>query len=310
MERELLTPEEVAQILKLSKYTVYEMVKRGELLATKVGRSVRIERADIEALINKSRIKIEHQVFETVNQVKKTAAEPESIIFMGSHDISLDYVVEHLNQANRAIQLVPAYVGSMEGLLSLYQGKADMAGCHLFDEETGLYNLPYIKRFFAGEKIYLIQFVKRNLGWIVAVGNPQKIMGWDDLSRENIRMINRQKGAGTRILLDYQLKRLGISSEQIIGYDKVERTHYGTASAVARGEVDFALGTESAASSVGMDFVQLTKESYDLVVRPDFLVDGRWTALQKAFNSPELREKISSLGGYDVNTMGEVEEVF
>lgn len=312
MERELLTPEEAAYILKLSKYTIYEMVKRGELPAIKVGRKVRIERSDIDALIHSSRVKVEQEpVKEQINREGIVYEADNTILFMGSHDISLDYVIDFINHNFSAKRIVPAYIGSMEGLLNLYWGKADIAGCHLFDEETGEYNTSFVKRIFSGEKVYILRFVKRNLGWIVAQGNPKKIENWQDLTRTDLTLINRQKGAGTRILLDYQLKRLGISKEQIKGYNQIERTHYGTAAAVARGDADLALGTESAARSIGMDFITLTKERYDFVTRPDFIEGDIWSSLQRALRSPELREKIKALGGYDVENMGEIiEEVF
>lgn len=312
MERELLTPVEAAYILKLSKYTIYEMVKRGELPAVKIGRKVRIERSDIDALIYSSRVKIEQEpVKEQINREGIVLEADNTIFFMGSHDISLDYVIDFINQNFSAKRIVPAYIGSMEGLLNLYWGKADIAGCHLFDEETGEYNTSFVKRIFSGEKVYILRFVKRNLGWIVAKANPKKIENWQDLARTDLTLINRQKGSGTRILLDYQLKRLGISKGQIKGYNQIERTHYGTAAAVARGDADLALGTESAARSIGLDFIPLTKERYDFVIRPDFIEGGIWPYLQHALRSPELREKIKALGGYDVEKMGEIiEEVF
>ena len=288
------------------------MVKRGELPAVKVGRKVRIERADIDALIHSSRVNVDQEPEKKNTSQERIVKETDdTIFFMGSHDISLDYVVDFINQNFPEKRMIPAYIGSMEGLLNLYREKADIAGCHLFDEETGDYNIPFVKRIFSGEKVYVLRFVKRNLGWIVAPGNPKKIKDWQDLSRIDLTLINRQKGAGTRILLDYQLKRLGISKEQINGYNQIERTHYGTATAVARGNGDLALGTESAARAIGMDFIPLTKERYDFVIRPDFFESDSWTSLEYALKSPELRRKIKALGGYDVEKMGEIiEEVF
>lgn len=312
MEKELLTPEETAQLLKLSKYTIYEMVKRGELPAVKVGRRVRIRRSDIDAFIYSSRIKVEQEPARgQINREEILYETDNTILFMGSHDIYLDYVIDFINQNSPKKRIIPAYIGSMDGLMNLYWEKADIAGCHLFDEETGEYNTSFVKRIFPGEKVYILRFVKRNLGWIVAKGNPKKIENWQDLSRTDLTLINRQKGAGTRVLLDYQIKKLGISKEQIKGYNQIERTHYGTAAAIARGDADLALGTESAARLIGMNFIPLTKERYDLVIRPDFLNSDSWTYIQQALRSPELRGKIMTLGGYEIENMREIcEEIY
>lgn len=312
MKSELLTPEEAADMLKLSKYTIYEMVKRGELPAVKVGRKVRINISDIDALIHKGKVKVEQEpVKGQINREEIVYDADNTILFMGSHDIYLDYVIDFINQNSPKKRIVPAYIGSMNGLLNLYWEKADIAGCHLFDEETGEYNTSFVKRIFSGEKVYILRFVKRNLGWVVAKGNPKKIENWQDLSRTDLTLINRQKGSGTRILLDYQIKKMGIAKEQIKGYNQIERTHYGTVAAIARGDADLALGTESAARLIGMDFIPLTKESYDFVIRPDFLEGDSWSSLEHALRSSELREKITALGGYEIENMGEIiEEVY
>jgi putative molybdopterin biosynthesis protein len=300
IEKDILTPEEAASLLKLSKYTVYEMVKRGELIATKVGRRVRIKRSDIDALLNNNKpetpIIIEDDMLNS------------SIIFMGSHDLAINFLVEEFAANYSGQTLIPAYVGSLNGLINLYYGKADLAGCHLFDEETEKYNLPYIKRLFTGENIKIINFAKRNIGWVVQKGNPKNIIKWSDLNRTDIKFINRQKGSGTRVLLDYQLKKLNNQSSTLNGYDIIENTHYAAASHVARGDADFTLATESAAWSLGLDFVKLTEETYDLVMKDEFLKSENGKKILSLLNSSLLKDKIQKLRGYNINNIGQISE--
>ncbi|WP_153124330.1 helix-turn-helix transcriptional regulator [Peribacillus tepidiphilus] len=292
------TVEEVANLLKLSKYTVYEMVKRGELSAVKVGRQVRISRDDINRMIDKG--KRQHSPDDFSKSVL-----PIPIMFIGSHDLLVESVINYANEKKNGLLIIPAFVGSMEGLLSLYYGRADIVGCHLFDEETGTYNIPFIKRLFPGETPVVVRFVSRNIGWIVPKGNPKRLEGWNDLLRNDLTFMNRQKGSGTRILLDFHLKKLGVDGSQIKGYEKEEMTHYSAASAVSRGEVDFALGTESAAQALGLDFVVLEKERYDLVMKKDFYASHQWKNLESLLLSDEIKERMSKLGGYEWIHIGE-----
>ncbi len=305
MDHDLLTPIEVAELLKISKYTVYEMVKREELPAIKLGRKVRIKKEDVFRYIDSS--SINNRMSEKIAESISMSIEiKDPVLFMGSHDLSLDYVVEYIHQHYKQMKIIPAFLGSMEGLYQLYQDNTQIAGCHLFDEDTAQYNIPFIKRLFLGEKVYVVEFLKRNLGWIVARGNPKKIEDWNDLKRQELRYINRQKGAGTRVILDYYLKKLAVDKSQIKGYEHIESTHYGVAAAIARGEGDFGLATESAAIALGLDFVPLVKERYDLVMKDKFYQSEQWQYFQEALHNPDLKSKIEALGGYDVSKTGEL----
>ena len=305
MDNDLLTPIEVAELLKISKYTVYEMVKRDELPAIKLGRKVRIKKQDVLKYLDNAKTNGRAAREKVITPFIHQEIE-EPIFFMGSHDLSLDYVVDHINQHYKQMKIIPAFLGSMEGLYQLYQDKTQIAGCHLFDEETGQYNIPFIKRLFLGEKVFVIEFLKRNLGWVIAKGNPKNVVDWNDLHRKELRYVNRQKGAGTRVILDYNLKNLGIEKTEINGYERIERTHYGVAGAIGRGEGDFGLATESVAIALGLDFIPLVKERYDLVMKANFYQSEQWQYFKKALHNKDLKLKIESLGGYDVTQMGEL----
>ncbi|MDF2947924.1 MAG: DNA-binding protein excisionase family [Bacillales bacterium] len=298
INKDILTPEEAAQIIKLSKYTVYEMVKRGELIATKVGRRVRIKRSDIEALLNIQAVDMSQKVDDDISL--------SSIIFMGSHDLAINYLVEEFSANYPGNTLIPAFVGSMDGLINLYYGKADIAGCHLYDVETKEYNIPYVNRLFAGDSIKIVNFSKRNLGWVVEKGNPKMLKKWSDLKRSDLTFVNRQKGSGTRILLDSHLKTLNVSPSNVKGYESIENTHYGVASYVARGDADYALATESAGKALGLDFVKLTEETYDLIMKEEFYNSSNGKKLLEILNSKILKDKILKLQGYDLSSQGTV----
>ncbi|MEC1718215.1 helix-turn-helix transcriptional regulator [Schinkia azotoformans] len=307
MERELLKPEEVASILKISKYTVYEMVKRGDLEAIRIGRKMRFDPATIE--------KFKHG-HEQVKQIQSGSLPSEftgsingqPILFLGSHDLAVEALATEIRDAIPNFQFFTAFTGSMDGLLNLYYGKCDIVGCHLFDEETGQYNIPFVKRIFPGERIHIIHFVNRNIGWIVPKGNPKQLSGWQDLSRDDLTFINRQKGAGTRILLDYYLTKLNLPQSVISGYDDIERTHIAAASRVARSLADFALGTESAAKAFGLDFILLKKEVYDFVMKSVFYESAHGHAFIQLLHEPGIVSKITQLGGYDTKNIGKIVE--
>lgn len=304
MASDFMTAEEVAALLRISKYTVYEMVKRGDIPASKVGRKVRINKEDIENYLQPTKETEKEQ--DSVNTI---TFDTKPIIFIGSHDISLETVLTSFNQSRKGQLIIPAFVGSMEGLLSLYYERADVVGCHLLDEESGTYNIPIIKQLFPNENMVLIHFVKRNVGWIVPKGNPKNLKDWDDLDRADLTIINRQKGAGTRVLLDYQLKKASLDKHALNGYEMEETTHYAAASVVARGSADYALGTESAAFALGLDFIPLLKEPYDLVMRESFYLSSQWKLVEEYMKSDDVNHRILALGGYEINQLGMKVEV-
>ncbi len=306
MAKPFLTPEDVADMLQISKYTVYEMVKRGELPVTRIGRKMRFNPEDLDVFLGNRHEGHVTEEKRSSGQAPDRLAPP--VLFIGSHDLSVDLVIRHMKERSAGILMLPAFVGSMEGLLSLYFEKADIVGCHLLDEETGDYNTPIVKRMFAGQPVYVVQFVKRSIGWIVPEGNPKQLQGWEDLKRNDLRFVNRQKGAGTRLLLDFHLKKMGIDRHSVRGYERAEQTHTDLASAVLRGEADAGLGTESAARKKGLGFVPLVKERYDFVMREEFYTSEQWLLIKEVLQSEELQEGIKKLGGYDVTGIASVIE--
>ena len=235
----------------------------------------------------------------------RSRAEIERTIFcIGSHDLTLDLLAQFLSRHGR--RLSSANVGSQGGLIALQRGEAHLAGSHLLDPETGEYNLPYLPRYLPGVPVRLTALVGREQGLLVKSGNPLGIHSLVDLVRPGLRFVNRQRGAGTRLLLDYHLKLNELPSDEILGYNQEEYTHLGVAAAVASGRADCGLGIAAAAQALELDFIPLFQERYDLVV-PKIFADGPLLApLWEIIAGSEFRQAVARMPGYDVSVMGKV----
>ena len=234
-------------------------------------------------------------------------AELDKTIFcIGSHDMTLDLIAQFLSGHDR--RLASANVGSQGGLVALRRGEAHLAGSHLLDPETGEYNISYIRRYLPGIKVKVVTLVGREQGLLVNRGNPKGIKGLEDLNRpgqaERVHFVNRQRGAGTRVLLDYQLNLLGIAPDSIIGYNQEEYTHLGVAAAVASGRADCGLGIAAAAQALDLDFIPLYQERYDLVIPKEYAESELLGPLFEVLRNQEFRTAVAALPGYDVSRMG------
>jgi putative molybdopterin biosynthesis protein len=197
-------------------------------------------------------------------------------------------------------------VGSLAGLVALQRGEADVAGCHLLDEETGEYNLPFLHRILPGEDLLLVNLVHRRQGLMVARGNPKGIRGIEDLVRPEVAMVNRQRGAGTRVLLDLRLREMGIPPHTVRGYDREVGTHTAVAAAVAQGDADAGLGILSAAKAMDLDFLPLAMERFDLAIRLADYETPPVAPLVAALRSEAFKAVVREMGGYDTSETGEV----
>lgn len=300
------TPEEVAKMLKISKFTVYEKIKRGELAAYHIGRKLRVEHKDLEDY--KKRLRGPSPIPSISEQLKPSRPSPtdEGLVICGQ-DIVLDILTRHLGKRFPHIHFLRQYIGSIDGLIALYRGMANVVTTHLWDSDSDEYNIPYVRRLLPGHAAVIINLVYRVEGFYVTKGNPQNIQEWKDLARPDIHFVNRERGSGARVLLDEQLKILGIDQQDVNGYDVEEMSHLAVASRVARGEADIGLGIEKVAMQVNtVDFIPLQKERYDLVIRKKDYDSPHIQALVSILNSPEFKNEVLGLGGYDISKMGEV----
>jgi len=229
-----------------------------------------------------------------------------NILSVGSHDICLDVLTTLLKQRHPEITLSSAHVGSVGGLIALRRGECHFAGIHLLDPDTGEYNTPYLKRFLPSKKVVLINLVYRQQGLMVKKGNPKGIKGLQDLVKQGVTFVNRQKGAGTRILLEHEMKKLGIKPEEINGFEREEYTHTSVAATVAAGSADTGLGIKAAANAYGLDFIPVAEERYDLAVPEEFLQDDCIQKLLQIVKSPEFKKAVENLGGYSTKHTGKV----
>ncbi|MEW6214333.1 MAG: molybdopterin biosynthesis protein [Nitrospirota bacterium] len=230
-----------------------------------------------------------------------------TIVCIGSHDNALDLLANILKKRYPKFSLSSAHVGSMGGLMALKKGEAHMAGTHLLDEETGEYNVSFIRRLLSDKKILLINLVYREQGLLVLKGNPKNITGFEDLMRSDVVFVNRQSGAGTRLLTDKYLRELGIKPEDVKGYEREEYTHMGVASAVLTGVADTGLAILASARALNLDFIPVAKERYDLAIPHEFFETEMLQHLVKIIREDaEFREMVTGLGGYDISDMGKV----
>lgn len=231
---------------------------------------------------------------------------PDVIAVVGSHDLSLDLLAGKLRQRTPPTRMTSSHVGSLGGLIALARGEAHVAGCHLLDEETGEYNLPYVKRLLPGQGIVLVNLVHRIQGLMLPRGNPKGVSGLSDLARDGVTFVNRQRGSGTRVLLDYRLRQAGMDPLDIKGYEHEETTHLGVATAVSGGVADVGLGILAAARAMELDFVPLWQERYDLAIPRSYYDAPLLQPLLDTIRGEAFRRLVHELGGYDISATGQV----
>jgi putative molybdopterin biosynthesis protein len=246
----------------------------------------------------------ENEVTE-VELLKPLDEIANTVVMVGSHDLTLDLLANLLGRYYPPVFLSSHSVGSLGGILAVKNGNCHMAGSHLLDPETGEYNFPYIHTYLNGMKVKVIHLVWREQGLFVQRGNPKKVKGLDDLLRKDITFINRQKGSGTRILLNHTLKNLSLDWNQIRGYEKEEFTHMAVASTVASGVADAGLGILSAARAMDLDFIPIAKERYDVIIPSIYFEDEKVQKVIETIRSDEFKRMVLQMGGYDVSRTGE-----
>ncbi|MCR4429685.1 MAG: molybdopterin biosynthesis protein [Tepidanaerobacteraceae bacterium] len=241
-----------------------------------------------------------------VELLKKRQEIENTVVIIGSHDITIDLLATEVKKYYQEMNISSAHVGSMGGIMALKRGECHMAGIHLLDPNTGEYNVSYVKRYLPQKSMVLVNLVRRQQGLMVQRGNPKGIKGIQDLKRSDVLFINRQKGAGTRLLLDLKLKELGISPDEVRGYDREEYTHMAVAAAVAGGSADAGLGIMAAASALGLHFIPVSPEEYDLAIPEEYFNLDSVQKMLWVINTAEFKQKVGALGGYDTRDTGRI----
>ncbi|QQE72929.1 helix-turn-helix transcriptional regulator [Brevibacillus composti] len=317
MQENSYTTEEIAKLLKISKLTVYDLIKKGELPAYRVGRQMRVDASDLEAY--KARAKGAHRgtaaayspaamPVQAATLVPVSAArstQRQSVIISGQ-DVSLDLLADHLGKRMDSARPLRSYVGSINSLWAMYRGEADIVSTHLFDGDTGTYNIPYVRHILVGHRFLVVHLLSRWAGFYVQPGNPLGLAAWEDFRRPGVRMVNREKGSGARTLVEEQFRLHGIKGGDVAGYGREEGNHLSVAGAIARGEADIGVGIEKAAHLVGVEFLPMIEERYDLVLLKTGENRAWIEQVLKILRSPEFRNDLSALGGYNLTDTGKV----
>ncbi len=236
---------------------------------------------------------IEVELLKPLKNIRKT------LVSIGSHDLVMDIISD-------IMKLSSSHVGSMGGIMAIKRGEAHLAPIHLLDSESGEYNISYIRKYFPDKKMVLIKGIQRKQGFIVEKGNPKDINGCKDLLKEGVSFANRQRGAGTRVLLDYQLQKLGIKEDEILGYRRELTTHMAVAAAVKNKSASTGLGILSAARAMDLDFIPLADEDYDFLIKEELLDKKEIQDFIKLIKSKEFQTRVSELGGYGFHRTGEI----
>lgn len=327
MDNKVYTPQEVADILRIKKNTVYEMIKRGDIKALKLGKQLRILPSEVDAYVKGSKKSdMFHPVIDTkasymTNEITMFSsndltlpenqpgilqeARPNSVILCGQ-DMILDLLCQRLSQTF-GIQLLRSYLGSYNSLFALYQKQVQIAAADLWDSKTDTYNLSYLEKLLPGQAFHVYHIINQMQGFYVAKGNPKNILNFEDFKRKDITFINREKGSGTRILLDQMLQYYDITPDTISGYTREVNSHLATLSVLMRGGADFTLGSNHFAfATEHFDFIPLKEESLDLIILKEDLSNPVIRLIINTLSDNSFQNDLAQVHGYDITNMGEL----
>ncbi|WP_142307833.1 substrate-binding domain-containing protein [Bacillus cereus] len=301
MDHHSYTTEEVAKRLKVSKLTVYDLIKKGELPSYRVGRQMRIDAADLEQYIKQMKTgKIQG------TPVKGEDSRGLDTCIISGQELTLDMLAKRIENRLPSSNILRAYQGSLTSLIKMYQGEGSIVSLHLFDGETGTYNVPYVKRILVGQPCIMINLLSRNVGFYVRKGNPKRIKAWADISGSTIKFVNREKGSGIRVLVDEQLRIQKLNKADISGYEWEESNHLGVATQVANGKADVGVGSEKFSQIVNVDFIPIMKEQYDLVILKNKENEELIEVVKDILQSEEFHNELNAIGGYDITKTGQI----
>lgn len=267
-------------------------------LTRAAGVTMSFVRADGMLVVPPNELGFEQGEMTEVELLRPLEEIKNSIVFTGSHDLTIDLLSSQLKRVQTEKKIVSSHVGSMAGLLAIRKGEAHLAGIHLLDPEEKQYNISYVNKILAGQDVVLYPFLKRKQGWILPKGNPSNVKNVADLAEKKLPFVNRQKGAGTRILFDLLLKESGISPEQINGYEREMFSHLAVAAEVKGDERAAGLGIYPAAKAMDLDFLPIMDEEYDLLMTRSFYESESGKQLIEIIQSAAFKQQVERIGGY------------
>lgn len=308
MKENSLTTEEIAKRLKVSKLTVYDLIKKEVIPSYRVGRQVRVDEEDLLAYIERLKHGGVPEKKAVQNSYVQSTHLPLSneVLVISGQDISLDILARYLSDHSISAQVLRSHVGSLSSLIDLYREMDGIASIHLYDGDTDTYNIPYVKKVLVGLPCIVFRFLIREVGFYVQKGNPKNIISWQDLKRSDLQFVNRERGAGIRVLVDEKMRQNYILPSQVKGYDRIAQNHTGIAAAVASGQADMGVGMKSVALLTNLTFIPLQKEHYDLVLLKKADNQALIEKIQSILISKQFKEELALVGNYDLTNIGEI----
>jgi excisionase family DNA binding protein len=300
MSGDMMNTKEVARYLGIHEKQVYALIREEKIPATRVTGKWIFPKKLIDEWIETSAMK----GFKEARQKSKKVAG--AVLAAGSNDPVLDILQTFMRKSYPEFYIFSTNIGSLNGLKALNDGFTDIAWSHLLDPESGVYNIPYLSTCLPDIKAVVVNLFYRELGFIAAPDNPLHITGFKDLVKEGVKFINRQKGSGTRVLLDYHLGKLGLSHDNINGYDKEVYTHLQVGLSILSAEADVGIATAAVSKLLGLSFVPITRESFDMVLDQSTFFEKGVQALMEVLNSVEFRKGVERLGSYDFRDSGKI----
>lgn len=300
MSEEIMNTREVARYLDIHEKQIYALIRAGRLPATRVTGKWIFPKSVIDEWIElHARVGMEEAR-------RKSGRIPGALLASGSNDPVLDILQTCLRKVHPEFYIFSANTGSTEGLTALEKGYTDIAWSHLLDPASGDYNVPYLARLTPHVKAVVVNLFYRDLGFIVSRGNPLGISGFSDLSRKGVRFVNRQQGSGTRLLLDHHLEKAGIAAARISGYDREVFTHVEVGLAILSAEADTGIATAAVSSLLGLDYLPITQERFDMVLDQSVFFQKGVQALMETLAGDEFKKRVGNLGSYDFRSSGKI----
>lgn len=300
MVGEMMNTKEVAQYLGIHEKQVYALIKTKKIPSTRITGKWVFPKKLIDEWI-------ESNAQKSIGQAREKSRRIEgALLASGSNDPILDMLQTYMKKSYPEFYIFSANTGSTDGLKALNMGHTDIAWSHLFDPKSGEYNIPFLSIYLPNVKPVVVNLFSRDLGFVVAPKNPCRIRGFEDLTQKRVRFINRQKGSGTRVLLDYHLKRLKISSSEIQGYEKEVYTHFEVGLSILSKEADVGIATIAVSKLLGLPFIPITQENFDMILDQSTFFEKGIQAFIEILNSQGFRNRVERLGRYDFKNSGKI----
>ena len=300
MSDEMMNTKEAAKYLGIHEKQVYALIKSKKIPSTRVTGKWVFPKKLIDDWIDSS-------AKGGLEQVRKKSKRIEgAFLASGSNDPILDMLHTYMRKSYPEFFIFSANIGSTDGLKALNMGYTDIAWSHLLDPKSGEYNIPFLSNYLPNMKPVVVNLFRRDLGFVVAPKNPLRIRGFEDLAKKEVKLINRQKGSGTRVLLDHHLRRLKISTSNINGYEREVYTHFEVGLSILSKEADVGIATVAVSKLLGLPFIPITQECFDMILDQSTFFEKGIQAFIEILNSQEFRNRIGGLGSYDFKDSGKI----